>query len=66
MHDPLLQPGGPKSLGVEPLRLTRALAQDLRASVHGLRMALDMMNGVMSSCKARCVDHFLGMAQTEA
>jgi len=43
------------------LRLTRALTQDLQASVHGLRLALDMMAGAPDDA-----GRYLGMARDEA
>lgn len=62
MQDPIIgwsdrQPAG------DSLRLTRALAQDLRASVHGLRMALEMAAGELAPGEA---GRFLGLARAEA
>ncbi|HWI60705.1 MAG TPA: histidine kinase dimerization/phospho-acceptor domain-containing protein [Symbiobacteriaceae bacterium] len=45
----------------DSVRLTRALAHDLRASVHGLRMALEMMAGAPDGA-----GRYLGMARAEA
>lgn len=45
----------------DSVRLTRALAQDLQASVHGLRMALEMMAGAPDAA-----GRYLGMARAEA
>lgn len=50
----------------DSLRLTRALAHDLRASVHGLRMALEMMAGALSPDGSGGAGRYLGMAQHEA
>jgi signal transduction histidine kinase len=50
----------------DSLRLTRALAHDLRASVHGLRMALDMMAGTLTPGGGHSAGRYLGMAQDEA
>ncbi|HLN64619.1 MAG TPA: hypothetical protein VK464_24100 [Symbiobacteriaceae bacterium] len=53
-------------MGSEPLRLTRALAHDLRASVHGLQMALDMLGGSIKGGDGSPVDRYLGLARAEA
>jgi signal transduction histidine kinase len=65
VHDPRIA-WNDRAPGSDPLRLTRALTQDLRASLHGLRLALDMMAGVLQGGEAGPVGRFLGMARTEA
>lgn len=65
MQDPMIGMGDRQPHG-DSLRLTRALAHDLRASVHGLRMALEMMAGVLSADSASGAGRYLGMAQDEA
>jgi signal transduction histidine kinase len=65
VHDPRIA-ANDRAPGSDPLRLTRALTQDLRASLHGLRLALDMMAGVLQGGEAGPVGRFLGMARTEA
>lgn len=56
----------PPPAGPEPMRLARALVHDLRASLHGLSLALEMVRDELSpesnSRAARC----LGLALAEA
>jgi signal transduction histidine kinase len=52
-------------MGGEPLRLTRALAHDLRASVHGLQLALDMLGGAIGADAQGNAGRYLGLARAE-
>jgi len=66
VQDPMIGWAGLNHRQGDSLRLTRALAQDLRASVHGLRMALEMMAGALvPGAAADGADRYLGMARAE-
>lgn len=55
-----------ESAGAEPLRLTRALTHDLRASLHGLALLLEMLSSAMSAESTAQAGRYLGMARAEA
>jgi hypothetical protein len=64
--DRALEPSGGEPAGTDPMRLTRALAHDLRASLHGLSLALEMLHGTMQAGAAGGAQHYLNMARAEA
>jgi hypothetical protein len=66
MQDPLALPGGLEPGGPDPLRLTRALTHDLRASLHGLSLTLEMLRSALPETAPGPADHYLGMARAEA
>lgn len=65
MLEPQTGSAGHETAGGQPQRLTRALAHDLRASLHGLKMALDMMSKTIPA-EAADASRYLGMARQEA
>lgn len=65
MLEPQTESVAREAVGGQPQRLTRALAHDLRASLHGLKMALEMMSKTIPADAADAV-RYLGMARQEA
>lgn len=57
--------GNPMASGPEPMRLAQALVHDLRASLHGLSLTLQMASGGMPEQGHQHARHFLGMATAE-